>query len=76
MILEDVIVGTVSTIIGAIGIAAGIGNWDACYELTKTRWLVSRVGRTRARVVFIVAGLLFVVLGIAIGLGTRLTSAE
>ena len=41
----DVFVGAVSAIAGSLGMAAGVGNWEACYQLTKIRWLVNRVGR-------------------------------
>jgi hypothetical protein len=68
----DVFVGAVSAIAGSLGVAAGVGNWEACYQLTKIRWLVNRVGRERARLIYIGGGLFFIALGIAIACGFAL----
>jgi hypothetical protein len=75
MMPDDLFVGAVSAILGSLGIATGVGNWDACYELAKLQWLVGRLGRTGARLVCIAVGLLFVAIGVAISLGVRVTPA-
>ena len=72
MNLEDLFVGTVSTIVGSLGVAAGVGNWDKCYEYAKGQWLVKRFGRTGARFVYVIAGAFFIALGIAIACGFAL----
>lgn len=66
---EDLFVGAVSTIFGCLGVAAGLANWDSCYQLAKIRWVVNKAGRTGARLVYIGVGTFFIVLGIAIACG-------
>lgn len=65
----DFFVGAVSATLGALGIAAGVLNWEQCYQAAKVRWLVNATGRTAARLLFIGVGSLFVILGIAIACG-------
>ena len=72
MNLEDLFVGAVSTIVGTLGVAAGVGNWDKCYEFSKSQWLVKRFGRQGARLIYIVGGSFFIILGIAIACGFAL----
>jgi uncharacterized membrane protein YphA (DoxX/SURF4 family) len=69
MNFQDLFVGGVSTIVGSLGVAAGLGNWDKCYEFSKSQWLVKRIGRTGARLVYIIGGSFFIILGIAIACG-------
>jgi hypothetical protein len=68
----DLFVGAVSTIVGILGIAAGVWNWEKCYQPAKVRWLVNTAGRTGARWLYIGGGSFFVVLGIAIACGFAL----
>ena len=65
----DLFVGAVSAIVGILGIAAGVCNWEGCYQPAKVRWLVNTAGRTGALLLYIVGGSFFVVLGIAIACG-------
>ncbi|MGE0756827.1 MAG: hypothetical protein AB7F89_19710 [Pirellulaceae bacterium] len=66
---SDVLVGAVSAVAGSLGVLAGISNCDACYQTTKVQWLVQRFGRTRTRMLYVLGGLFFIVLGIAIASG-------
>jgi hypothetical protein len=72
MNLEDIFVGAVSTIVGSLGVAAGVGNWDKSFEFAKGQWLVKRLGRNGARLVYIIGGSFFIILGIAIAGGFAL----
>lgn len=69
MTLENLFVGAVSTVVGCLGVAAGIANWDNCFQSAKVQWIMNKSGRTGARVIFVCGGAFFIVLGIAIACG-------
>ena len=69
MDLERAFVAGVSCAIGLCGLIAGVLNWDWCFRLPKARWAERRWGRTAARGLFVVSGLLLILLGAIIARG-------
>jgi hypothetical protein len=68
---EAIFVGAISVLLGLIGVIAAVANRDVCYQLEKIRKLEQRAGRSSARAVYAVVGVVLICLGIAIGLGVR-----
>ena len=66
---EELFVGSVALVLGVVGVVVAIGNWDACYQFSKVRWIESKGGRRTARAAYAVCGILLIILGIAIALG-------
>jgi amino acid permease len=67
--LEDLLMGSVACILGAVAIVASLSNWEACYQLAKLRWIESWGGRRTARIVYGLLGVSLIILGIVIALG-------
>jgi uncharacterized membrane protein HdeD (DUF308 family) len=67
--IADLFVGSVSILIGAVMLLAGLVNWERAFQLKKTQWLQSRWGRPTARIVLIVVGATLIALGGAIAMG-------
>lgn len=71
MQLHDWFVGWVSVIAGLVLGGAAAVNSERFFSLAKPRFLSQAMGRTGARIVYAVLGLVFVGLGIGIMLGYR-----
>ena len=69
MNLEELFVGCVAVLLGAVGLIAAIANWDPFFQFSKVRWLESIGGRGLARAVFAIVGALLIALGFAIAGG-------
>lgn len=69
MIEQEILVGAIAIIVGAVCLAAAIFNWEWYYELQKSRWVESLCGRIGARIVTALIGAGLIVLGCAIALG-------
>ena len=54
---EDLLVGGISIVLGALALLAAIFNWDASFQLLKIRWLESRWGRSTVRVIYALLGI-------------------
>ena len=63
MIHPDLLVGTVALGISIFAIGSAIFNWDPAYELRTPRWMESRWGRGRTRIVLGVIGMVLFFIG-------------
>ena len=72
MSIQDIFVGSVSIIIGAVAIAAAIFNIAGAYRTFVARQIETRFGRPATRVFYALLGLAMIVLGCAIIGGFRL----
>ena len=63
MIHPDLLVGTVALGISIFAIGSAIFNWDPAYELRTPRWMETRWGRGRTRIVLGVIGMLLFFIG-------------
>jgi small neutral amino acid transporter SnatA (MarC family) len=68
----DLVVGAASIGLGILLCVTGAANLDYLQHHSKLRWLTAALGRTGARVVCSIVGLLLVALGVAIALGWRM----
>ena len=66
---QDLMVGSTAVMIGLLGLAVALGNWDWFYQLRLARRIQLAWGRRTARVYYAVLGLLLIALGAAIMLG-------
>lgn len=66
---NDLLVGTVAGVIGAITLLAGACNWESAYRYRPARWIEASCGRVPARVFYVLLGLALIGLGIAISQG-------
>jgi hypothetical protein len=66
---EDLFVGGVAVLLGALALLAAILNRDWYYQLPKTRWIEKRWGRIGARVFYASVGLALLALGVCVILG-------
>ena len=66
---EELFVGGVAIALGALAVAAAIGNWDRCFQSAKVRWIETLGGRRTARAMYALVGIALIVLGVAIALG-------
>jgi hypothetical protein len=69
MNLEPLFVGTLSVVLGLLGLIAAIVNSDRYYRLDKVRRFEAFAGRRYARALYAVLGCLLIGLGIAIAFG-------
>ena len=69
MNLEELFVGCVAVLLGAVGLIAAIANWDVFFQFSKVRWIESIGGRRLARAFFALVGALLIALGFAIAGG-------
>jgi len=69
MIHPDTFVGSVAIGVGLWAMWSALANWQWSFQLHKTRWLESMVGRTGARFFYIVLGVGMIALGFAIVCG-------
>jgi hypothetical protein len=67
----DLLVGGLSTVLGAVGLAAAAGNWNWFYQLRIAQWMETNWGRGSARAYYAILGLLLIALGLAIMSGMR-----
>jgi hypothetical protein len=68
----DLIVGTISAVVGLTMLLGGMFNLEPVFRFAKLRWLSEQLGRGWARLVCVLLGVIFFALGIAIALGWRL----
>lgn len=68
----DLLVGTVSAVVGLAMFVGGVFNLEAVFRVAKVQWLSEQFGRSGARLVCALLGLVFFALGIAIALGWRI----
>lgn len=66
---NDLLVGTVAGVIGAITLLAGVCNWETAYRYRPACWIEASYGRVPARVFYVLLGLALIGLGIAISQG-------
>jgi len=63
---QDILMAVVALLLACFAFAAAIRNRDQDYRLRKIHWIDQRWGRTAARVVYAVVGLLLTASGVAI----------
>jgi len=63
---QDLFMAGLALLLALLAIGAAVHNRDGYYRLPKVRWIDERWGRGVARVVYAVAGLVLLVLGILI----------
>jgi hypothetical protein len=63
VIHPDLLVGTVALGISIFAIGSAIFNWEPAYELRTPRWLESRWGRGRTRIILGVIGMVLFCIG-------------
>jgi len=69
MISADLFVGVVAIGVGVFAMLSGFFNWEWSYQLHKTQWIETRLGRVGARAVYVVIGIGMIILGCAIAMG-------
>jgi uncharacterized membrane protein YphA (DoxX/SURF4 family) len=67
--IADLFMGSVSVVIGAVLLLAGLLNWERAFQFRKTQWIESRWGRPTARAILIIAGAGLLALGVVIAMG-------
>lgn len=60
MILHNII-QTIFVVAGVIAMLAALFNWEWFFTARNAEFIVKRLGRTRSRIVYGVAGLLFII---------------
>ena len=68
---EDLFVGTVAVVLGALLVTAASVNWAWYYSLRSARFLESKLTRTGARIVHGLLGLALIAVGLAVAAGFR-----
>ena len=63
MIHPDLVVGAVALGISVFALGSAIFNWDTAYELRTPRWMESRWGRGRTRIILGVVGMVLFIIG-------------
>ncbi|MFT5525383.1 MAG: hypothetical protein ACI9HK_003351 [Pirellulaceae bacterium] len=67
--MTDLFVGLVACAIGAAALVAAIANWDSAFQLDKAQWIEERWGRSAARKLFGVIGLIMIGFGVLVAIG-------
>jgi hypothetical protein len=68
---SDLFVGGVAILLGVGGLVAAIAGNDFFFRWKKLQWVDERAGRTIARLVYAIAGIALILIGIAIVQGYR-----
>jgi len=66
MTVEQVFVGSVAILLGALAVVAAIHNHDWYFRLRKACWIEKRWGRTAVRIVYALLGIALITLGTGI----------
>ena len=72
--IQPVFVGGVSIAVGVWLLVTGMVDVKWVFRLRKARWLERQMGRSQARLLIAFAGLVLILLGVAIGSGFQLWS--
>lgn len=68
---QDLFVGGMAALVGALlALAAALG-FDAPFQLPKMKWLEAKIGRGAARAFLVLLGAGLIVLGVLIAVGYR-----
>jgi hypothetical protein len=57
-------INTLLFVVGGVGVAASIYDWDWFFDAGGARWLVGRIGREQARIVCAVLGMAMVTIAL------------
>ena len=63
---QDIFMAGLAMILALLAFGAAIYNHDACYRLSKVRWIDERWGRGVARIGYVIMGLFLLALGLLI----------
>ena len=66
---QELLVGGLAILIGAVAIVAAATNWDDSFRLRLARVVDRRFGRGAARAFYALIGLTLIALGVAIAVG-------
>jgi len=68
---DQLFVGAIAFILGALALTAAIHNRDWYFRLPKARWIEDRWGRGAVRIAYALLGIALIALSIVIVLGGR-----